>query len=85
MDLSGPRRLCPGQQSGTQSPQREQTAPVSEWCPVSVQQSVVSHELDQGIIWDIDTCIKHRKLHPPTYHLGTEDGATACGGGCLCE
>ena len=71
-----------------QSPQREQgqLQLVSGVQSVSgVQQSVVSHELDQGIKWDINTCPKHRKQYPPTYPLGTEDGATACGGGCLCE
>ena len=57
-------------------------SPVSECGPVSVQQS---HELDQGVIRDIDTCIEHRKLHPPAYHLGKENGTTAGGGGYLCE
>ena len=56
-------------------------SPISECDPVSVQQS---HELDQGTIRDIDTCIEHRKLHPPAYHLGKENG-TAGGGGYLCE
>ena len=79
MDLSGPRRLCPGQQSGAQSPQRELQS-ISGVQSVVYSSSVVAHELNQGIIWDIDTCLKHRKLHPPTYPLGTEDGATACGG-----
>ena len=82
MDLSGPRRLCTGQQNGAQSPQREQDQlrSISGVQSVVYSSSVVAHELDQGIIWDIDTCLKHRKLHPPTYPLGTEDGARACGG-----
>ena len=64
----------------TEPTERANMSPVSECDPVSVQQS---HELDQGAIRDIDTCIEHRKLHPPAYHLGKEDGATAGGGGCL--